>query len=167
MERLSRSQHNPHNHLATPPRFPVDEALKILIVQRDSKRHRLVRFELQLEVVVRQDACGLHFLAVHLEDAGQMSGRRESTPQSRRDRMLDVGPVSIALRVLVRSGTFAGWVGGRVQVPNVIPEARGRRCAENVCTRPDECHADATQTNAAVEIANYDVGSALGALPVG
>jgi len=167
MSRLPGSQHNPHNQLPTPPRFPVDEALEVLVVQRNSERHGLVRFELQLVVVARQDARSVHLLVVHLEDAGQVSRRRESPPESRGDRMLDVGPVSIALSVLIRSGTFAGRVGGRVQVPDVVPEAGGGRCAEDVCARPNERHADAAQCDAAVEIGEDDVGSALGALAAG
>ena len=116
---------------------------------------------------MRQYARGLHLLAVHLKDARQVPRRRESTPQSRRDRMLDVGPVSIALSVLIRSGAFAGRVRGRVQVPDVVPEAGRWRCAENVCARPNECHTDTAQRDAAIEIAEDDVGSALWALPGG
>jgi len=86
---------------------------------------------------------------------------RESTPQSRGDWVLDVGPVLIALSVLIGSGSFACRVGGRVQVPDVVPEAGRWRRAKNVCARPDERHADAAQCDAAVEITQDDVGSAL------
>ena len=165
--RLPRPQHNPHNQLPPSPRFPIDETLEILIVQRDRERHRLVRFELQLIVVARQDARGVHLLVVHLEDAGQVARRREGAPKRRRDGVLDVGPVAVALGVLVRRRALARRVRGRVEVPHVVPEAGRRRRAEHVCACADEGHADAAQRHAAVEIGEHDVWSALGGEMVG
>ena len=68
MSCLPGSQHNPHNQLPPSSRLPIDEALEILVVQRNRQRNRLVRLELQLIVIVRQYARGLHLLAVHLKD---------------------------------------------------------------------------------------------------
>lgn len=164
MCRLPRPQHNPHNQLPTSPRFPINETLEILIVQRHGQGHRLVRLELQAIIVAHQDARGVHLLVVHLKDAGQMPGCREGAPQSLRDRMLDVGPVSVALGVLVGGGAFAGGVGGRVQVPDMVPEAARWRRPENMCAGPDKRHANPAQRDAAVEIGEDDVGSAFGGL---
>lgn len=155
MADLARSQYDPNNSLSTPPIFPsifVHKPLEVFITQRHGQRYRLVKRQREVVVVARQDARGVDLLVAGLEDAGQLARRREGAPRYGGHGVSGVRPVFV-LKFLRRCA-------GRVVFQRVVPEPGCGRGAEDPRACACEGHADAAQGDAAVEIADDDVGSA-------